>query len=105
MSSLDLMNGSLRVRNGTHGKDQNFSKKMEVKGCPSVMSPETKRLLPPNTETVQTKPFPIRELLRTQELQPNFPQICSNPTFARLEVGQDDSTVIDFISVIHSSMG
>lgn len=28
--------------------------------CPSVMSPETKRLLPPTTETIQTKPFPIR---------------------------------------------
>lgn len=55
-NNLELTNGSLRVRNGTLNQDE----KKEVQECPSVMSPETKRLLPPNTETVQTKPFPIR---------------------------------------------
>lgn len=64
-SGLDVLSGSLRVRNSTcigsgpYNKNCNY-KISEVKSCPSVMSPETKRLLPPNTETVQTKPFPIR---------------------------------------------
>lgn len=31
----------------------------------NVMSPESKRHVPPNTDTIQTKPFPIRgELLK-----------------------------------------
>lgn len=64
-SGLDVLSGSLRVRNssciGSGPYNKNFNYKIsEVKSCPSVMSPETKRLLPPNTETVQTKPFPIR---------------------------------------------
>lgn len=64
-SGLDVLSGSLRVRNssciGSGSYNKNFNYKIsEVKSCPSVMSAETKRLLPPNTETVQTKPFPIR---------------------------------------------
>lgn len=63
-SGLDVLSGSLRVRNSSRigsGLCKNFNCKIsEVRSCPSVMSPETKRLLPPNTETVQTKPFPIR---------------------------------------------
>lgn len=64
-SGLDILSGSLRVRNGTFKGSRNVNsvkhcRSDEVKACPSVMSPETKRLLPPNTETVQTKPFPIR---------------------------------------------
>ncbi|KAG5895976.1 hypothetical protein JTB14_027976 [Gonioctena quinquepunctata] len=64
-SGLDVfLSGSLRLRNSTcngTGPYKNINRKNnEVKSCPSVMSPETKRLLPPNTETVQTKPFPIR---------------------------------------------
>ncbi|KAF7269755.1 hypothetical protein GWI33_017211 [Rhynchophorus ferrugineus] len=43
----------------------------EVKACPSVMSPETKRLLPPNTETVQTKPFPIRGMYGITKIKVN----------------------------------
>lgn len=57
--------GSLRLRNGNvcpgSGRSPLVScKTSEMRSCTSVMSPETKRLLPPNTETVQTKPFPIR---------------------------------------------
>lgn len=61
---MDVLNGgSLRVRNSSYAALSDCCKgkvTTEVRGCPSVMSPETKRLLPPNTETVQTKPFPIR---------------------------------------------
>lgn len=60
---MDVINGgSLRVRNSNcvGSGPYDYCKAKEVRACPSVMSPETKRLLPPNTETVQTKPFPIR---------------------------------------------
>lgn len=62
MSSAAVMvSGSLRMRNSNSksGCGELFNKN-EVKLCPSVMSAETKRLLPPTTETVLTKPFPIR---------------------------------------------
>ncbi|KAM3957123.1 6-phosphofructo-2-kinase/fructose-2,6-biphosphatase isoform 2-T2 [Aphomia sociella] len=56
---MDVVNGSpsLRLRGGVYNSD---SKKYELNLCPSVMSPETQRLLPPTTETIMTKPFPIR---------------------------------------------
>lgn len=60
-----MVSGSLRMRNGNCAGNSKsgcgeFYMKNEVKMCPSVMSPETKRLLPPTTDTVPTKPFPIR---------------------------------------------
>lgn len=59
---VDVLSGSLRVRNSSFVGSGAYDccKVSEVRSCPSVMSPETKRLLPPTTETVQTKPFPIR---------------------------------------------
>lgn len=58
-SAAVIVSGSLRMRNSNSGCGE-FYGVNEVKLCPSVMSPETKRLLPPTTETVPTKPFPIR---------------------------------------------
>uniref|UniRef100_A0A2H1VK19 SFRICE_019871 n=1 Tax=Spodoptera frugiperda TaxID=7108 RepID=A0A2H1VK19_SPOFR len=57
---MDVANGSpsLRLRGGVNNSSD--SKKHELNLCPSVMSPETQRLLPPTTETIMTKPFPIR---------------------------------------------
>lgn len=55
---------SLRVRtissstNSINGSTSDLFN--EIKLCPSVMSPETKKMLPPTTETIMTKPFPIR---------------------------------------------
>ncbi|KPI95754.1 hypothetical protein RR46_11467 [Papilio xuthus] len=49
---------SLRLRGGVNNHSD--SKKHELNLCTSVMSAETKRLLPPTTETIMTKPFPIR---------------------------------------------
>ncbi|XP_060803208.1 6-phosphofructo-2-kinase/fructose-2,6-bisphosphatase isoform X2 [Amyelois transitella] len=57
---MEIVNGSspsLRVRGVNVYSENN---KRELILCPSVMSPETKRLLPPTTETIMTKPFPIR---------------------------------------------
>ncbi|VVC91388.1 unnamed protein product [Leptidea sinapis] len=56
---MDVLNGpSLRLRGGVNTNCE--SKKHELNMCTSVMSPETKRLLPPTSETIMTKPFPIR---------------------------------------------
>lgn len=49
---------SLRLRGGVNSTSD--SKKHEINQCTSDMSPETQRLLPPTTETIMTKPFPIR---------------------------------------------
>lgn len=52
---------SLRVRT-TSAKILNTDEKIlsEIQLCPSVMSEQTKKMLPPNSERIQTKPFPIR---------------------------------------------
>ncbi|CAH2244558.1 jg11678 [Pararge aegeria aegeria] len=56
---MDAANGpSLRLRGGVNNNCEN--KKHELNLCTSAMSPETQRLLPPVTETIMTKPFPIR---------------------------------------------
>lgn len=55
---MNVLNGSpsLRLRGGVNTSDS----KHELNKCTSAMSPETQRLLPPTTETIMTKPFPIR---------------------------------------------
>lgn len=52
-----LSSPSLRLRGGVYQSD---TKTRELNLCPSAMSPETKRLLPPTSETIMTKPFPVR---------------------------------------------
>ncbi|XP_061716692.1 6-phosphofructo-2-kinase/fructose-2,6-bisphosphatase isoform X3 [Cydia pomonella] len=53
---MELLNASPSLRQRGVSASENH----ELNQCPSVMSPETKRLLPPTTETIMTKPFPIR---------------------------------------------
>ncbi|XP_063704058.1 6-phosphofructo-2-kinase/fructose-2,6-bisphosphatase [Culicoides brevitarsis] len=52
---------SLRVR--TNSRITAADEKIilsEIQLCPSVMSEQTKKMLPPHSERIQTKPFPIR---------------------------------------------
>lgn len=52
---------SLRVRTSSQsGKYNEFAVLNEIQLCPSVMSEDTRKMLPPTTETIQCKPFPIR---------------------------------------------
>lgn len=54
---------SLRVRTRTSSRLTDSDEKIilnEIQLCPSVMSERTKKMLPPNSERIQTKPFPIR---------------------------------------------
>lgn len=51
---------SLRLRTTTVGNTKVKEISNEIQLCPSVMSEEVKKMLPPTSETVMTKPFPIR---------------------------------------------
>ncbi|KFB45119.1 hypothetical protein ZHAS_00013041 [Anopheles sinensis] len=51
---------SLRVRTSSQSGKQPGEVLSEIQLCPSVMSEGTRKMLPPTTETIQTKPFPIR---------------------------------------------
>ncbi|KAK9890617.1 hypothetical protein WA026_011980 [Henosepilachna vigintioctopunctata] len=97
--SLDLTNGSLRVRNGTLGNGTICPKKMEVKACPSVMSPETKRLLPPNTETVQTKPFPIRGERANYVNSPHVIAMVGLPARGKTYISKKLSRYLNWIGI------
>ncbi|ETN66720.1 6-phosphofructo-2-kinase/fructose-2,6-bisphosphatase short form [Anopheles darlingi] len=55
---------SLRVRTSSQSGGRQAGEVLnEIQLCPSVMSEGTRKMLPPTTETIQTKPFPIREIL------------------------------------------
>lgn len=59
--NIVINNVNIKNKNSKHCQtyeQQKFSS--EVWLCTSVMSPETKRCVPPTTDTIQTKPFPIR---------------------------------------------
>uniref|UniRef100_A0A182W275 Uncharacterized protein n=1 Tax=Anopheles minimus TaxID=112268 RepID=A0A182W275_9DIPT len=52
---------SLRVRTSSQSGGKQYGEALsEIQLCPSVMSEGTRKMLPPTTETIQTKPFPIR---------------------------------------------
>uniref|UniRef100_A0A336K5E0 CSON000405 protein n=1 Tax=Culicoides sonorensis TaxID=179676 RepID=A0A336K5E0_CULSO len=53
---------SLRMRTNSRRLSNSEEKqiKNEIQLCPSVMSEHTKKMLPPNSERIQTKPFPVR---------------------------------------------
>uniref|UniRef100_A0A8W7P1R5 Uncharacterized protein n=1 Tax=Anopheles coluzzii TaxID=1518534 RepID=A0A8W7P1R5_ANOCL len=54
---------SLRVRTSSQSGGKQYGEALsEIQLCPSVMSEGTRKMLPPTTETIQTKPFPIREI-------------------------------------------
>jgi hypothetical protein len=51
---MDMLSGSVRVC------DLYRVSGVKLFANKSSMSPETKRSIPPPTETIQTKPFPVR---------------------------------------------
>uniref|UniRef100_A0A2M4ALU6 Uncharacterized protein n=1 Tax=Anopheles triannulatus TaxID=58253 RepID=A0A2M4ALU6_9DIPT len=52
---------SLRVRTSSQSGGRQAGEALnEIQLCPSAMSEGTRKMLPPTTETIQTKPFPIR---------------------------------------------
>lgn len=103
-SGIDIQkqNGSLRVRNGTLSSsydDKCFKNNFDVKTCTSLMSPETKRLLPPNTETVQTKPFPIRGERSNYVNSPHVIAMVGLPARGKTYISKKLSRYLNWIGI------
>ncbi|XP_019766645.2 6-phosphofructo-2-kinase/fructose-2,6-bisphosphatase isoform X2 [Dendroctonus ponderosae] len=103
-SGLDVLSGSLRVRNSTYKGSRSVNnlkncRNDEVKSCPSVMSAETKRLLPPNTETVQTKPFPIRGERANYVNSPHVIAMVGLPARGKTYISKKLSRYLNWIGI------
>ncbi|KAF2884529.1 hypothetical protein ILUMI_21645 [Ignelater luminosus] len=98
---MDVLSGSLRVRNSNFIGSGSYDccKVSEVRSCPSVMSPETKRLLPPNTETVQTKPFPIRGERANYVNSPHVIAMVGLPARGKTYISKKLSRYLNWIGI------
>ncbi|XP_065155937.1 6-phosphofructo-2-kinase/fructose-2,6-bisphosphatase isoform X2 [Atheta coriaria] len=97
---VDVLSGSLRVRNSsTCSATYDYCKATEVRSCPSVMSPTTKRLLPPNTETVQTKPFPIRGERANYVNSPHVIAMVGLPARGKTYISKKLSRYLNWIGI------
>ncbi|XP_044732690.1 6-phosphofructo-2-kinase/fructose-2,6-bisphosphatase-like isoform X2 [Chrysoperla carnea] len=67
--------------------------------CPSVMSPETKRLLPPTTETIQTKPFPIRGERANYVNSPHVIAMVGLPARGKTYISKKLSRYLNWIGI------
>lgn len=56
---MDVITSTPSLRMRTISSNNVDDQLNEIKKCPSRMSESTKKMLPPNSNTVQTKPFPI----------------------------------------------
>lgn len=98
---MDVLSGSLRVRNSSYVGSGSYDccKVSEMRSCPSVMSPETKRLLPPNTETVQTKPFPIRGERANYVNSPHVIAMVGLPARGKTYISKKLSRYLNWIGI------
>uniref|UniRef100_A0A1Y1KBZ9 6-phosphofructo-2-kinase domain-containing protein n=1 Tax=Photinus pyralis TaxID=7054 RepID=A0A1Y1KBZ9_PHOPY len=96
-----LNGGSLRVRNSNSISSTTYDccKVKDVRSCPSVMSAETKRLLPPNTETVQTKPFPIRGERANYVNSPHVIAMVGLPARGKTYISKKLSRYLNWIGI------
>lgn len=100
MSSAAVMvSGSLRMRSSNSGCGDSFYGMNEVILCPSVMSEETKRLLPPTTETVQTKPFPIRGERANYVNSPHVIAMVGLPARGKTYISKKLSRYLNWIGI------
>ncbi|KAF5298915.1 hypothetical protein FQR65_LT09568 [Abscondita terminalis] len=96
-----LNGGSLRVRNSNSISSTTYDccKVKDVRSCPSVMSAETKRLLPPNTDTVQTKPFPIRGERANYVNSPHVIAMVGLPARGKTYISKKLSRYLNWIGI------
>ncbi|GLV35990.1 6-phosphofructo-2-kinase [Carabus blaptoides fortunei] len=100
MSSAAVMvSGSLRMRSSNSGCGDSFYAMNEVILNPSVMSEETKRLLPPTTETVQTKPFPIRGERANYVNSPHVIAMVGLPARGKTYISKKLSRYLNWIGI------
>lgn len=71
-----IVNSTPSLRMRTISSNNIDDKSNEIKQCPSRMSESTKKMLPPNSYTVQTKPFPIYGELSVNNFILHYNYIC-----------------------------
>ncbi|XP_021706730.1 6-phosphofructo-2-kinase/fructose-2,6-bisphosphatase isoform X1 [Aedes aegypti] len=91
---------SLRVRtSSTSGKYNDGGPISEIQLCPSVMSEDTKKMLPPTTETIQTKPFPIRGERANYVNSPHVIAMVGLPARGKTYISKKLSRYLNWIGI------
>nr|XP_029731472.1 6-phosphofructo-2-kinase/fructose-2,6-bisphosphatase isoform X1 [Aedes albopictus] len=91
---------SLRVRtSSTSGKFNDGGPVSEIQLCPSVMSEDTKKMLPPTTETIQTKPFPIRGERANYVNSPHVIAMVGLPARGKTYISKKLSRYLNWIGI------
>ncbi|XP_062563270.1 6-phosphofructo-2-kinase/fructose-2,6-bisphosphatase isoform X4 [Armigeres subalbatus] len=91
---------SLRVRtSSTSGKYNDGGPLSEIQLCPSVMSEDTKKMLPPTTETIQTKPFPIRGERANYVNSPHVIAMVGLPARGKTYISKKLSRYLNWIGI------
>ncbi|XP_058837688.1 6-phosphofructo-2-kinase/fructose-2,6-bisphosphatase isoform X2 [Topomyia yanbarensis] len=91
---------SLRVRTSSQsGKFNEASVLSEIQLCPSVMSEDTKKMLPPTTETIQTKPFPIRGERANYVNSPHVIAMVGLPARGKTYISKKLSRYLNWIGI------
>ncbi|XP_065083339.1 6-phosphofructo-2-kinase/fructose-2,6-bisphosphatase isoform X3 [Ochlerotatus camptorhynchus] len=91
---------SLRVRTSSQsGKFNDGGALSEIQLCPSVMSEDTKKMLPPTTETIQTKPFPIRGERANYVNSPHVIAMVGLPARGKTYISKKLSRYLNWIGI------
>ncbi|XP_055620738.1 6-phosphofructo-2-kinase/fructose-2,6-bisphosphatase isoform X2 [Toxorhynchites rutilus septentrionalis] len=91
---------SLRVRTSSQSGKYNESTVLsEIQLCPSVMSEDTKKMLPPTTETIQTKPFPIRGERANYVNSPHVIAMVGLPARGKTYISKKLSRYLNWIGI------
>uniref|UniRef100_A0A8D8MWD1 6-phosphofructo-2-kinase/fructose-2,6-bisphosphatase 2 n=1 Tax=Culex pipiens TaxID=7175 RepID=A0A8D8MWD1_CULPI len=91
---------SLRVRTSSQsGKYNEFAVLNEIQLCPSVMSEDTRKMLPPTTETIQCKPFPIRGERANYVNSPHVIAMVGLPARGKTYISKKLSRYLNWIGI------
>ncbi|XP_055531439.1 6-phosphofructo-2-kinase/fructose-2,6-bisphosphatase isoform X1 [Wyeomyia smithii] len=91
---------SLRVRTSSQsGKFSENNVLSEIQLCPSVMSEDTRKMLPPTTETIQTKPFPIRGERANYVNSPHVIAMVGLPARGKTYISKKLSRYLNWIGI------
>lgn len=91
---------SLRLRTTTVGNTKVKEISNEIQLCPSVMSEEVKKMLPPTSETVMTKPFPIRgERTINEVTAPHVVAMVGLPARGKTYISKKLSRYLNWIGI------
>ncbi|XP_049291884.1 6-phosphofructo-2-kinase/fructose-2,6-bisphosphatase-like isoform X1 [Anopheles funestus] len=91
---------SLRVRTSSQSGGKQYGEALsEIQLCPSVMSEGTRKMLPPTTETIQTKPFPIRGERANYVNSPHVIAMVGLPARGKTYISKKLSRYLNWIGI------